>query len=71
MMNITGPFFLVREIGTENYETGSGVYAVPKLYTKGSATNLRNRRNKLAIKHGWAHRYEIVAVEFKLIEVVK
>lgn len=70
-MNTIGPFFLVRKVGTEDYETGSGTYAVPKLYTKGSATNLKNRRNKEAIKHGLARRHEIVSVEFKLLEVIK
>ena len=67
-MNTIGPFYLVRQVATEEYETGTGVYAVPKLYTKGSATNLRNRRNKQAEKFGWAKRYEVVPVEFKIGE---
>lgn len=64
-MNTTGPFFLVRKVGTDEYETGYGKYAVPKLYTKGSATNLKNKRNKFAEEHGLSARYEVVPVEFK------
>jgi hypothetical protein len=45
-MSIHGPFYLVREVGTENYETGYAKYAVPKLYQKGPATSLVNSRNK-------------------------
>lgn len=67
-MNTVGPFFLVRKVGTDVYETGTGMYAVPKLYTRGSATNLKNRRNKQAIAYNWSDRYEIVPVEFKIGE---
>ena len=65
-MNTTGPFFLVRKVGSDVYETGTGMYAVPKLYTKGSATNLKNRRNKASASHNRPDRYEVVPVEFKL-----
>ncbi len=67
-MNVTGPFFLVRRVGTDLYETGYGVFAVPKLYTKGSATNLKNKRNKEAEAVGLAHQYEVVPVEFRFSE---
>lgn len=65
-MNTKGPFFVVRKVGTEEYETGSGMYVVPKLYTKGSATNLKNKRNKEAAEHNLNDRYEVLPVEFKL-----
>lgn len=43
-------FFLVRQVGTQNYEMGSGLYSVPKLYSKGSANSLRTKRNKEVLR---------------------
>ncbi len=45
-MNITGPFFFVIDTQSGRYECGAGMYAVPKLYTQGSALSLVGRRNR-------------------------
>lgn len=68
MTNIAGPFFFVREVGTDNYETGTHMYVVPKLYTLGSANQLRNRRNNEAVQYGWSRRWETVPVTITIGE---
>ena len=68
MARLTGEaLFLVREVGTNNYLSGYQRYAVPKLYTRGSASATSNRKNKEAVEMYSPRRYEVVpVVEFKL-----
>ena len=55
-------YWLVREISTNTHEAGYGKHAVPKLYTKGSASSIRNKRNREAEESGSVKRWETVPV---------
>lgn len=68
MSNITGPFFLVRAVGTEMYETGTGLFVLPKLYTESTAKSLVKRRNKQAETDKWAPLCEMVPVTLTIGE---
>jgi hypothetical protein len=46
MTDAAKPFYFIRQIGTQNYEGGYGMNAVPKLYTKGSAFSVVGKKNK-------------------------
>ena len=67
MSSLNQDFYLVREIGSDSFESGTGAYAVPKLYQKGPANGLVSKRNKTALyleeRHGTKRaRYEAVPV---------
>jgi hypothetical protein len=46
MSAATQQFYFIRQIGTQEYESGYGKYATPKLYTKGSAFSVVGKKNK-------------------------
>jgi len=69
MSTFDQPLFVIRAVGSHAYESGYGAYAVPKLYTRGSANSVVGRKNKRAIKHDWRERWEAVPVTVTLGEV--
>lgn len=67
MSSVNRDFYLIREVGSEDYSSGYGAYAVPKLYTKGSANSVVGKKNKQAEKYGWKHRWEVVPVTLLIL----
>ena len=48
MSQFNQPLFVIRRVGTQDFEAGYGSYAVPKLYARGSANSVVGRKNKEA-----------------------
>lgn len=46
MSSAAKPFYFIRRVGTQDYEGGYGMNAVPKLYTKNSAFSVVSKKNK-------------------------
>jgi hypothetical protein len=49
--SVNRDFYLIRQVGSEDYSSGYGGYAVPKLYTKGAANSVVAKKNKDAQRH--------------------
>jgi hypothetical protein len=68
MSTLNQPLFLIRWVGTNDFQSGYGKSAVPKLYTRGSANSVVGTYNKTAIEHRWPQRLEALPVTVTLVE---
>jgi hypothetical protein len=68
MTTFDRPLFVIRRVGSQDYSAGYGAYAVPKLYTRGSANSVVGRKNKEAERYDWKDRWEAVPVTITIVE---
>lgn len=46
MSRLDKQLYLIRQVGTDQFEAGYGAYAVPKLYSKSSAFSVVSKKNR-------------------------